>query len=96
METQKTIKIWFKVETERGSYQDALYFTDAEFKFLKQADIEAQAQARADAWVEFVKNPPPVPEPTKEELQEKADAIAQQIESLENEKLELEDKVSKI
>ena len=86
----------FKVETERGTYQDALYFTDAEYKFLKQADIEAQAQARANAWVEFIKNPPPVPELTKEEMQLEADNIVQQILELEAKKIELEDKISKL
>ena len=93
METQKSIKIWFKVDTERGPYQDALYFTDAEFKLLKQSDIESQAQARADAWVEFVNNPPVVPELTKEEMQLEVDSIAQQIIELENRKLELESKI---
>ena len=96
METQKTIKIWFKVDTEKGAFQDALYFTEDEFNNLKNGEVETQAQARADAWVAFLNNPPIPVELTKEEMQLEANNIAQQILDLEAKKLELEDIISKI
>ncbi len=55
------IQVRFSKQTEIGEYNDALYFTQSEYQTTASADIEAAKQARADAWVNAVKNPPPQP-----------------------------------
>ncbi len=49
LETKVQVK--FTVETGRGAFKDALYFTEAEYAEKTVEDIEAAAQARADSWV---------------------------------------------
>lgn len=65
-------------------YQDAQYFdvpvdmTIEQFQAEKEAEINAEKEARIQRYVDAVKNPPPVVEPTKEELMaQKAELLAQ-------------------
>ena len=58
-ETQ--VQVRFKTETEFGLFQDALYYPPEVFATKSEVDLEAEGQARADAWVEHIKNPPVIP-----------------------------------
>jgi hypothetical protein len=78
MKQSKLIQVRFSEDTEVGRFSDTLFFTEDEFAQKTQADIDALAQARIDAHVDRIKNPPAPVEPTLEELQEqKANLEAQ-------------------
>ena len=82
MTEQVMIQVRFKekvningVDTE---YNDALYFTQAEYSVKTQIEIDTLKQERIDNWANVVKNPPPYVAPTKGELQiQKVDLEAQ-------------------
>lgn len=63
------IQVLFTEETVMGGFTDALYFDPVEFETIKDSEIEAMKQARVDAWLQVVGNPPEPVEPTKGELQ---------------------------
>lgn len=88
MELTTKIQVLVKAQTEKGEYCDALYFTPIEYDALEPSEIEALAEERVTAWVETVRNPPPVSEPTKEELEAQEAELAQQIEAIQLEKQE--------
>lgn len=69
MSEQIMVQVRFKEKTEVGEYNDALYFTQAEYQAKSQIEIDALKQARVNNWVNAVKNPPVFVEPTKTELQ---------------------------
>ena len=73
------IQVRFSKQTEIGEYNDALYYTQAEYATLAPAIIEAEKQARVDAWVNAVKNAPPPVGPTKEELQTQKSYLEEQL-----------------
>lgn len=54
------IKIDFEFDTRHGIYRDAITLPDDHT--LSDADIEAMKQARVDAWLAYMDNPPPPPE----------------------------------
>ena len=60
-------QVRFRVETEHGQYNDALYYTPAEYDLLTQKDIDDAKQARVDNWIDVVTHPPVYVEPTKEQ-----------------------------
>ena len=62
------IQVLFKEKTECGEFNDALYYTEDEFKGVKQNDIDKAIKGRVDNWVKSVKNPAKYIEPTDEEL----------------------------
>lgn len=70
MSEQIMVQVRFKEQTEVGEYNDALYFTQAEYQSKAQVEIDALKQGRINNWVNAVKNPPVYVEPTKAELQE--------------------------
>lgn len=78
---EKKVQVKISMSTSQGQFNDALYFTDAEYAKLTKVDIDKMVQTRADAWVKFVEEqsskPPYVP--TKEELIEQTDRQADEI-----------------
>lgn len=66
MKTQEIrIQVIFKVDTEYGVFQDALWFTQEEYAKLTQADIDKMQQERIDNWIKIVTTL--APEPTEAE-----------------------------
>ena len=63
---EKRIQVIFKTDTEHGTYQDALWFSEAEYSELKQEDLDRMKQKRVDNWLKVVSTP--AVEPTVEEL----------------------------
>ena len=59
------MKIDFEFGTQYGVFRDALYFPDDQVP--DDATIEAMKIARRDAWVNFIENPPPNPNPIPNE-----------------------------
>lgn len=59
-----------KENTAVGEFNDAIYFTEAEFAAVSQQEIIDEAQKRIDQWVFGIQNPPVAIEPTKEQLLE--------------------------
>ena len=101
------VQIRFKVQTAYGEFNDALYYTEAEYAALSEADIETAKQVRINAWITGRENPAPYTEPTQEEwrkyyndIQTDADKIKENIvytkEELKTEKTELEAKLVQI
>ncbi len=60
------IQVIFREETSHGAYQDALWFSQAEYDALTPETLAAMKQARIDNWIKVVTTP--APEPTAEEL----------------------------
>lgn len=87
-------QVRFTISTEFGAYSDALYLSEDEYAAYKGKALEQMAQARADAWVENLKNPVVV-EPTKEDLQATAAGLDQHIEELQAEKKRLATEIGK-
>lgn len=54
------IKIDFEFDTRHGVYRDAITLAD-DHQFTAQ-QIEDMKQARVDAWLAHIDNPPPPPE----------------------------------
>ena len=60
---QVLVQVRYAVDTPYGQYQDALYYTEAEYPSVDQKAIDTEKQARVDAWVQAILNPvPPAPE----------------------------------
>ena len=73
------IQVRFSKQTTLGEYNDALYYTQADYASLDPVVVEAEKQSRADAWVNAVKNAPTSVEPTKEELQAQKAVLEEQL-----------------
>ena len=80
--TPLKIQYRIKVQTEIGEFNDALYFTKEEWSKLTQEELAAMVKKRVDNWVNIIKHPAPVAEPTKEELQAQAEQMQMQIEDM--------------
>ena len=63
------IQVRFTFKQAGYEYHDALYFTEAEYKSISQKEIDDMKQARFDAWLQVVQNPPLAAVPTLEELE---------------------------
>lgn len=69
-------------------YSDAQYFTvDStmsieDFIAQKETEINQEKDRRIANWIDAIKNPPPQPEPTKEQLIEEKAALQAQIAEL--------------
>ncbi len=59
------IQVIFREETLYGTYQDALWFSQAEYDALTPEALAAMKQARIDNWIKVVTTS--VVEPTAEE-----------------------------
>lgn len=64
------VQVLFFRETEFGVLNDALYFSQDEFKAIDDASIESMINERVALYEETVKNLPPPTEPTLEDLQQ--------------------------
>jgi len=65
-------------QTEVGEYRDAAYTPEGQPVDVKE--LTAEFEGRIGRWVDNIKNPPVMPEPTPEEIQERIDQMAQMIE----------------
>ena len=78
------VQYLIKQETDKGQFNDAIYYSKAEFESVKQSDLETQVTERVNNWITYAEQQAlivPV-EPTQEEL--------------ETQKLELENQLSQI
>ncbi len=89
MADQIFIQVRFKEQTEAGEYNDALYFTQAEYATKTANDISALKTTRVNNFVTAVKNPPILPPPTVDELNKV-------LKSLEDQVLEIKDQIAKV
>jgi len=88
----KDIRVILKAQTEVGEFCDALYYeTD---KVPDDKEIEKQAQARIDNWVEMIKNPPKPVEPTKAELKKMIAELDEQKIRIDEQKIEYQAKIT--
>jgi len=73
------VQVLITEETEKGRFQDALYFSKAEFDSLTEEELLAKKKDRKDKWVKSVKDASKVEyTPTVEDLSaEKAELEAQ-------------------
>lgn len=62
------IRFLFREETPYGVFQDAIYFTQAEFAAIPRVELDALKLARKNAWLAIVSVSQP--KATKEQLEE--------------------------
>lgn len=62
------LHIPFTIEQNGKKFSDALNMSQEEYESLTQEQIDAMKQARFDAWLEFLANPPIPDEPPEEDL----------------------------
>lgn len=55
------VQVLVQLDTVVGIFRDALYYAPAVFNTLSQAQIDSDAQVRADAYVDRIQNPPVQP-----------------------------------
>ena len=87
------VQVSFTADTKYGSYGDSLYFTEAEFSKLTQANIEEKKQERIDKWVASMDTVAAPKSPTKSQYQEMSSHISFQIVSLREKKSEIDTKI---
>jgi len=89
------IQVIFRTDTQYGAYQDALWFSQAEYDALKQEDLDTMKQARIDKWIDIVSKP--APELTKAEqlvqVQSEIDNWTARITELQSQKAIIEAKI---
>lgn len=82
------VQVQFTKTTPEGiHFTDALYYSLDEYAKLSTDEIEAAKQARFDAWQEVIKNPTPI------DVKDQLASITDQIDSLTQQKQELEAQV---
>ena len=93
MAEQIRIQVLFSEDTPYGSFQDALYYTEAEWETVKKSEVEKEKQRRLDNWKTIITTPSV--ELSKEEqmivVQEQIDMANAHLKELEAQKLELGD-----
>ncbi len=64
------IQVRINEETSVGSFSDAVTYTASDYDAMKDADVDADKQARIDAYVAFIEAQSQLvtPEPTDEQL----------------------------
>lgn len=82
------VQVRFTEKTECGDYSDALYYPIDKWP-VKQDNIDIAKSERVNNWLNIIKNPSPVVEPTKADLIKEQASIDEQIASLQARKLEL-------
>lgn len=88
------IQVRFNEDTKYGNYSDALYFTQDQYALLTPEDINALAQARVDAWADFMSQPVLAHAETLEELKEISLNVEEQISSFQIQLQELRQKIA--
>jgi len=76
------------------AYNDALYYTEEQFEKLTQEDIDAEVKLRVENFQDAINNPPPVPEPSQEDIELQLQQIEQQKIQLESMKVETIEKLA--
>jgi hypothetical protein len=70
------------VNGQSTEFTDALYLTPAEDATITEEELATRMNERIDAFVDRLENPPEVPEPTPEELEQQALDIQAEIDNL--------------
>lgn len=83
MEDKISIKVEFTREVNGNKFTDALYFTPEDYEDITDKELETLKQERVDNFKAFIENPPQPPEPTKEELEQSKEILAEQLAKLE-------------
>ena len=96
MSQEVFIQVKFKEHTEVGEYNDAIYFTEDEYAVVDQKSIDQIKKKRVDNFVDSIKNPPPVEEPTKEELQKIMEELDLQKVLIDQQLIDLQEKIDEI
>lgn len=74
------VQVLIRKDTSQGQFNDALYFTAAEFAALSNADVRVMADARKDAWVQAIRDAKQNPRKvTKAEKLAAREALAAQL-----------------
>ena len=85
------VQVLFSEDTDKGRFQDALYYTEDDWAATNQAVVDAEKKSRKDNWYAVVTAPSP--ELTEAEqaaqLQERIDAITAEKTDLEAQKAKL-------
>lgn len=76
------IQIKYKVTTEVGEFNDALYYTQSDYQNIPRYQIDTEKQSRIDNFINLIKNPPIAKDPTKQELQNAKSVLLAQIADL--------------
>jgi hypothetical protein len=82
MSDQILVQVRFKVQTEQGEYNDALYYPLDVYQSMDKKVIEDEKAQRVSNWVQSIKNPPVQDEPTKQQLEESKAMLVEQISQL--------------
>ena len=77
---QILIQVRFTENAAKGTYSDALYFTQEEYATKSEADIQALKDARVAAFEAIVKAP--AVEPTKEQLELEASDLQSRLDEV--------------
>lgn len=87
------VQVLIEEQTELGKFSDALYIPLAQFQSLSQDDLDAMKKARADAWVQTVKDMSAqiTPDPTPEELQTVKNTLTEQLAAVESQLADVSD-----
>jgi hypothetical protein len=74
-------------------FTDAIYYTPEAYANLDKDTLDKRKQERIDNQIDRIKNPAPVIEPTTDDLIKEQSSIDEQIVSLQNRKLEIDEKI---
>lgn len=83
MEDKISIKVEFTEEVNGNKFTDSLYFTPEDYEALSEKQLNSLKKERVDNFKAFIDNPPAPPEPTKEELEQSKEILAEQLAKLE-------------
>lgn len=89
MPNQIIIRIPFTIEEDGKKFSDSLNFTQDEYDALSADEIEAMKRARFQAWLDFLANPPPVEDPSLEDLGAEKKELLKKIEDVDRKSVEL-------
>jgi len=75
------VRVCYRIheKTEVGEFNDALYFSIADWETLKASEVDAKVSARVQNFVTAVKNPPAPHEVTRAELEEHEAELSRQL-----------------
>lgn len=62
------VQVRFVEDTPFGPYNDAIFYAQAEWQNTKQAKVDSDIADRVNAWIYLMKNPPPSPVLSKQQL----------------------------
>lgn len=83
MQDKISIKVEFTEEVNGNKFTDSLYFTPEEYEAISEKKLNSLKKERVDNFKAFIDNPPEPIEPTKEELEQSKEILAEQLAKLE-------------